>query len=177
MRTAIFGFALLLCSSCAALLGSPVVPEAKGDYNPTGEIALADRGATFDAVRVRNPKVSFTKKVDGSWGGTIVDPGNITQAMDLTVTPKKISGVDIVLTLESQDDQNTVIVGQYQGRILRFEFHPDVVEIRTSGNSWTFHKHDENTWGPKGELLLKGDAGKAPQPWPQIALAMLAAFD
>ncbi len=176
MKTALTSL-LFLCCSCAALLGAEVVPEAKGDYNPTGEIAFFDRGSTFDAVRVRNPHVSFTKKVDGSWGGTIVDPGNITQALDLTVTPKKISGVDLVLTLESQDDQNTVIVGQYQGRILRFEFHPDVVLIRTSTQSLTFHKHDENTWGPKGELLLKGDAGKSPQPWPQIALAMLAAFD
>jgi len=176
MRTAIVSLAFLL-SSCAALLGAPVVPEAKGDYNPTGEIQFMDRGATFDGCRVRNPHVSFTKKTDGSWGGTIVDPGNITQALDLNVTPKRISGVDLTLTLDSQDDQNTVIVGQYQGRILRFEFHPDVVQIRTSSQSFTFHKHDDTTWGPKGELLLKGEAGKAPQPWPQIALAMLAAFD
>jgi hypothetical protein len=176
MRTVLVSLAFL-CSSCAALLGAPVVPEAKGDYNPSGEVQFMDHGATFDGCRVRNPHVSFTKKTDGSWGGTIVDPGNITQALDLTVTPKKISGVDIVLTLENQDDQNTVIVGQYQGRILRFEFHPDVVQIRTSSQSFTFHKHDDQTWGPKGELLLKGEAGKAPQPWPQIALAMLAAFD
>ena len=167
----------LLCCSCAAILGAETVPEAKGDYNPTGEISFLDRGATFDGCRVRNPHLNLTKKVDGSWGGTIIDPGNITQAIDVSVTPKKISGVDIVLTLESQDEQNTVVVGQWQGRILRFEFHPDVVSIRTDTQSYTLHKHDENSWGAKGELILKGEAGKPLKPWPQIALAMLAAFD
>jgi hypothetical protein len=168
----------MLCCSCAAILGAETVPEAKGEYNPTGEISYLERGATFDQWRVRNPHANLTKKVDGSWGGTMLDPFSVTQPIDVTVTPKKISGVNLILTLESQDEQNTVMVGQWQGRIMRFEFHPDQVIVRTGSDntSFTLFKHDANSYGMKGELILKGDANKPPQPWPQIGLAMLAAF-
>jgi hypothetical protein len=175
MRYAI-GLALLL-SGCAALLGPEMVPEAKGEYKATGEVSLLDQNATFDAVRVRNARWNLSKRVDGSWGGTVVDPGNATQAIDVSVTPKSIRGVNLVLTLESQDDQNTVIVGQFQGRIVRFELHPDVVDIRTESQSYTFHKLSDGVYGPKGQFVLKGDANKTPHPWPQIAFALLAAFD
>jgi hypothetical protein len=168
---------MLLWCGCAALLGPEVVPEAKGDYTATGEITMMDKEATFDAVRVRNPRWNLSKRVDGSWAGVVTDPGNRTQAIDVSVTPKAIRGVDLVLTLESQDDQNTVIVGQFQGRILRFELHPDVVQVRTDTQSYTFHKSGDGVYGPKGEFVLKGDAKKTPHLWPQMALTLLAAFD
>ncbi len=167
---------LLLCG-CAAIMGPEMVPEAKGDYTPTGEIQMLDKGATFDGARVRNPRWNLSKRVDGSWGGTVVDPGNRTQPIDVSVTPKSIKGVDLVLSVESEDDQNLVIVGQHQGRIMRFELHPDMVVIRTNTQSYTFHKTGDGVYGAKGEMILKGDANKTPHPWPQIALAMMAAFD
>lgn len=151
-----------------------VVPEASLAYVPAGEIQYLDSGATFDAVRVRNPRCNLSKRTDGSWGGSL---GN--QPIDASVTPKRMSGVGLTLSLEEESETGTVITGQWQGRIVRFEVGPEKALIRTPTRSLTLNRTGPTTftYGALGELQLKGEASNPIPPWPEFALAMLCAFD
>jgi hypothetical protein len=160
----------LLFTGCA-LFPQPL-PETNTDFVPTGEISMRSSGAAFDAVRVRKPNVNLSKRTDGSWGGVMNG-----QAIDVSVTPDKISGVNLTLKLEeSGGPKGTVITGQFQGKIVRFEIGPETALIRTPAHSVTLTRSSPNTFGGRGELEFKGDAALAEPPWPQFALAMMAAF-
>ena len=160
-------FALL--TGCATM--APL-PETQTEFVPTGEITLSSMGAAFDSVRVRKPNVNLTKRADGSWGGVLG-----TSGIDVSVTPKRVTGVGLTLVLEeSGGEKGTIITGQWQGNIVRFEFGPDQALIRTSKFNATMARSSPTTFGPRGELQLKGEAALAEPPWPQFALALLAAF-
>ena len=166
---------LLLCSGlllgACALFPQPL-PETTTEFVATGEVSLHLAGAAFDAVRVRKPNVNLSKRSDGSWGGVMSG-----QAIDVSVTPNRLSGVNLTLKLEeSGGPKGTVITGQFHGDIVRFEIGPEQAVIRTSNHSTTLTRSGPNTFGPRGELELKGEAALPEPPWPQFALAMLAAF-
>jgi hypothetical protein len=160
----------VLLGGCA-LFPQPL-PETQTEFVPSGEIQLRSNGAAFDAVRIRKPNGNLSKRTDGSWGGVLAG-----QAIDVSVTPKRVSGVNLTLVLEeSSAEKGTVITGQFQGNILRFEFGPDQAVIRTATHSATLMRSGPGTYGGKGELELKGEASLAEPPWPQFALALLVAF-
>lgn len=167
----------LLTIGCGLALGGCIafaqpLPETLTEFVPTGEISLRSNGASFDAVRVRKPNGNLSKRSDGSWGGVLSG-----QAIDVSVTPKRVAGVNLTLVLEeSGGPKGTVITGQFQGSILRFEIGPEEARIRTPNHSMTLARSSPNTFGPRGEFELKGDAALPEPPWPQFALAMLAAF-
>ena len=166
---------------CAALTGCATMqplPETLTEYKPTGEITLQRLGASFDSVRVRNPNVNLTKRADGSWGGTFGGAGTVgTVGIDVSVTPKRVTGVGILLVLEeSGGEKGTIITGQWRGDMVRFEFGPEKALIRTSRYSSTLDRSGPNSFGARGELELKGEAALPEPPWPQFALALLAAF-
>ncbi len=160
----------LLLSACA-IFPQPL-PETQTEFVATGEVQLHSQGAAFDAVRIRKPSANLSKRTDGSWGGVMGG-----QAIDVAVTPKRVSGVNLTLVLEeSGGPKGTVITGQFQGNIVRFEIGPNQALIRTANRSTTLTASGPGTYGPRGELELKGEASLPEPPWPQFALAMLAAF-
>ena len=157
-------------SSCA-LFPQPL-PETQTEFVATGEINIHSQNAAFDAVRVRRAGANISKRTDGSWGGVMNG-----QAVDVSVTPKRISGVEINMVLEeSGGEKGTVITGQFHGNILRFEIGPKQALVRSANHSFTLTRGADGTYGPQGELVLKGDAALPEPPWPQFALALLAAF-
>ncbi len=148
------------------------LPETLTEFVPTGEIVLGTKGASFDAVRVRKPNVNLTKRSDGTWGGVMAGTG-----IDVSVTPKRVTGVGITLVLEeSGGEKGTVITGQWQGNTVRFEINSERALIRTGKFSTTLDRSGENTYGARGEMELKGEAALNDPPWPQFGLALLAAF-
>ncbi len=161
---------LVVLTGCASM---QPLPETQTEYVPTGEINLGAMGASFDSVRVRKANVNLTKRADGSWGGVLGGVG-----IDVSVTPKRLSGVNLMLVLEEAGSESTpvVITGQWQGKIVRFEIDNERALIRTPSMSVTLARSGPTTFGGKGELEFKGDAALAEPPWPQFALAMLAAF-
>jgi hypothetical protein len=171
MRTA----ALLLClAGCATV---PPLPETLTEFVPTGEVRYGSHGAAFDAVRVRKPNVNLTKRADGSWGGVLGSSSRGAFGIDATVTPKRVTGVGLTLVLaESDAEKGTVITGQWQGNMVRFEIGPEQALIRTPGHSITLTRSGPTTYGARGELELTGDAALAEPPWPQFGFALLAAF-
>ena len=152
-----------------------VVPEASTEYKPEGEVNVRGHSASFDRFRVRSAKVNLTARTDGSWAGTLNQ-----QALDLSVDENSIRGVELVLSRVDSTPGHIVITGQFQGRIMRFEFDDQQAMIRGALVSNTYHgrevKSGETLYGPAGELVLKGEAGTMTPPWPQFGLALLAAF-
>jgi hypothetical protein len=154
-----------------------VVPEAlSAEYKPTGEVKMYDRGATFDAVRVRSPYANLSKRTDGSWGG-VLDK----EAIDVSVTDTMVRGVNILLTREESSPGRIVITGQFRGRMYRFELEQDIARIRAPVQSLDFKTRwpidNGIAYGPMKSLALKGEAAAENPPWPQLAFALIAMFD
>ena len=151
-----------------------VVPEALNtEFKPTGEVLLYNRTASFDAYRVRSPKCNLARRTDGSWGGVLA-----TRAIDVSVTDRRISGVELMLTKEVSEDNKLVITGQFQGRIYRFELDDKRAIFRAPNVAFTLDGRQvgtgQTTYGPQGNLQLKGEAGIDTPPWQQIGFALIA---
>ncbi len=151
-----------------------VVPEANSEFKAEGEVNLRGFSASFDKYRVRSAKANLTARTDGSWAGTVNE-----HAFDLSVDESSIRGVDLVLSKADSTPGHIVITGQFQGKILRFEFDDKQAMLRgTVSNTYYGRATQENgtAYGPAGELTLKGEAGTMTPPWPQFGLALLSAF-
>lgn len=153
-----------------------VVPEANTEFKPTGEFALRSFGATFDHYRVRSPVVNLAVRTDGSWAGLLSGRG-----IDVSADDTAIRGVDLVLSRADSKPGHIVITGQFNGKMVRFEFDETGAKIRTPHFSNTFYGRSVGegvtTYGPNREVSLKGEASSNTPPWPQFGLALLAAFE
>ena len=89
-----------------------------------------------------------------------------------------MSGVELMLTREKSEGNRTVITGQFQGRIYRFELDENRAIMRAPNNAFTLDGRLESpnltTYGPQGNLQLRGEASGDNPPWPQIAFALMA---
>jgi hypothetical protein len=171
MRASHLVVAILAFSSCNF---PTVMPEALNtEFKPTGEVLLYNRTASFDAYRVRSPKCNLSRRTDGSWGGVLAE-----RPVDVTVTDRRISGVELMLTKEMSEDNKLVITGQFQGRIYRFELDDKRAIMRAPNNAFTLDGKQvgpqQTTYGPAGNLQLRGEAGAENPPWPQIGFALMA---
>lgn len=166
-------FPVVVALSLTACTLPAVLPEVNQEYKPTGEILLGNRSANFDAVRVRSPRCNLARRTDGSWAGTFD-----TRPVDVNVYENRLAGIGVQLT-KSLENGKLVITGQVEGRIVRFELDDQRALIRTASGSITLDGRvvgeDLTTYGPRGELQLKGEAGRDVPPWPQFAFALLAA--
>jgi hypothetical protein len=170
--------------SCAVLLGlitgctmPTVVPEAKvTEYVPLGEVNFRRHSASFDAVRVRSVNCNLAKRTDGSWGGTFDN-----RPLDVSVTDTHIRGVDFVMSRADSKPGHTIITGQFQGRIYRFEFADDEALVRTATGSLNFPQRlvgeQVVRYGSLKELELRGEAGNEVPPWPQLVFALMSVFN
>jgi hypothetical protein len=154
-----------------------VVPEALNtEFKPLGEVAFRERTAAFDEVRVRAVNCNLSKRTDGSWGGTLGD-----RAVDVSVSDTDVRGVEMVVSREASQQGRLVISGQFMGMIQRFEIDQDRVMVRTQVTNNTFGGRVVSErgakYGPFQELELRGVAGDENPPWPQIAFALIAAFN
>lgn len=163
----VFGALLLapLLVTCATTQGG-----SSSDFVPTGEMEFLGTGASFNATRVVGPQVNMGRRSDGSWGGVLQ-----RRPMDLSVEPGKARGVELQLAW-TQTPQKTVITGQYQGRILRFEYDQEQLLVRTPSRSLTLYRKGPNHFGPMGEMVVKGEAALPEPPMPQFAFALVATF-
>ncbi len=150
-----------------------VLPQALNtEFKPTGEVLIYDRTVGFDEVRVRSPRMNLAKRTDGSWGGTFNE-----RAIDVSVTDSHVRGVDFTLSRELEGAK-TIIIGQFQGKIYRFELDDKQALIRGPTQSMTYPGRQvtpqQTTYGQLGNLQLRGEAGSENPPWPQIGFALMA---
>lgn len=161
--------AAVVLSSCTF---ATVVPEANSEFKPSGEVLLYNRSVSFDAVRIRSPLANMTKRTDGSWGGTVNNA-----PLDITVNENRVSGVNFSMTRENSEGNKVIYTGQFQGRIYRFELDEQQAMIRAPAKSMTLPGrqvgNNQTTYGPMGNLQLRGEAGSDNPPWPQLALSLM----
>jgi hypothetical protein len=87
-------------------------PAAAADaFTPTGEVRIR-LSASFDATRVRGPNTNLSVRSDGRWGGTLAG-----QSVRLQVTPTRISGGGVTLTVAKEADKLTVQGNAAGGRV------------------------------------------------------------
>jgi hypothetical protein len=172
MRRSVVG-TLVTLMSCTM---STVVPEAQtAEFKPQGEVMMRNRGASFDEVRIRSPRCNLSKRTDGSWGGILNE-----RPFDVSVTDVRISGANFSLTREASEGRHTVITGQFEGKIYRFEFDETHAFIRAPNVSLNFDgmvvEGDSVRYGPMGNFVLRGTAAAPSPPWPQVAFALMGAL-
>lgn len=168
-----FLVAALILTSCTL---PQVMPEAVNtEFKPTGEVIMYGRTASFDAVRVRSTECNLARRTDNSWGGTLNK-----EPFDVSDYGNSLRGANFTLNREISDPGHTVITGQFQGRIYRFEVDDQKAMIRAPSASRTWGGKNKTpngtTYGPEGDLQLKGEAGDDSPPWPQLGLAFICAM-
>ena len=161
----------------ALILASCTLPQTRPEalnteYKPSGEVIVYGRTASFDAVRVRSTECNLVRRTDDSWGGTLNK-----EPFDVTDYGESLRGANFTLNREASAGGRTIITGQFQGRIYRFEFDDQKALIRAPGQSMNYGGRQPGpnmtVYGPGGELQLKGEAGAESPPWPQFGLALI----
>lgn len=141
------------------------------ELHATGAVSSPNGGASFDEARVIGPRITMTRREDGSWIGTLDG-----HPIDVTVYPSRVVGVDLTLTIE-RSPSGYIIHGQYQGRIFRIERDeqrllvgmPEAsLELRRSGR--------EEFSDSRVTVRLTGEASRLNPPWPQLPFAVLGTF-
>ena len=115
-----------------------------------GEIYTRLSHATFDDQQIIGPRVSMTRRSDGTWGGWLRG-----RPLDITVTDEGIRGVGLTLYVE-RGPEYLVLHGYYDDRPIRVEWPMEGV-IPT----WFYYR-------------FGGAAGRPNPPIPQFLIALLA---
>ena len=186
----VFPIASLVLSSCTL---PAVAPEAATEFKATGTIQRGNRGASFDASRVVSPNITVSKRSDGSWAGHFAVAGSgASIPIDVSITDKAVRGIGLVLLREELGDGHVVISGSFDQRAsgglggerknFRFELSPDRAIIHTTRSEFELETRSERPdgstlYGQGDGLILTGEAARLePLAWPQMALALFAAF-
>lgn len=169
----------LLAGTCVL---PQVVPEARGEFHPTGAIARGELKSTFDGARVVSPNLELARRTDGSWGGRFSQAGSgLTQAIDVSVERDVVRGVDFLMRRERQGER-TVITGTFKAKSFRFELWKDGFSAHTARYSADFGGRQAQPdgsirFGDEGSLVMSGDAvALDPVAWPQLGFALFGAF-
>jgi hypothetical protein len=176
MKSVVLG--ALLVGSCVF---PQVVPEASGEFHPTGSIQRGALGASFDGARIVSPNITLSRRTDGSWGGRFALAGSgDAQALDVSVAEHEVRGVDFVMVRE-RDGAKTTISGAFKGKTFRFELSPALLSVHTTRFSGDYAGREQLgdgsvRYGPRGELSLTGEAAAETIAWPQLGFALVAAF-
>jgi len=84
-------------------------------FEPTGEIFTRLSHVKFDDRQVIGPRVSMSRRSDGTWGGWLRG-----RPLDFSVTETAIQGVNLSLTIERTQDY-LVLRGYYEGQPIHVE--------------------------------------------------------
>lgn len=170
-----------------------LIPEESVEFKATGTLQRGNRGASFDESRVMSPNIRLSRRTDGSWGGRFALAGSGNSIpIDVSVTDHAIRGIGLVLLREEMTDGSVVITGTFDQKAsgglggdrknFRFELAPQRAVIHTTRSDFDLESRSKRAdgsvlYGEGDGLILTGDATKLePLVWPQMGLALFAAF-
>ncbi len=151
-------------------------PAAASDYAPTGEIRIR-LSASYDATRIRGPNTNLSVTSDGQWGGTISG-----RAARLQVTPTRITGGGVTLTIAREGDRLSV-QGTAAGARVRIVATKDTFDAQTGNRTFNATRDADGNWrqanqarGPTNFRFTGSAADPLTAPMPQWVLAVIAAL-
>jgi hypothetical protein len=161
----------------AAAPAAPAAAPAADAFTPTGEVRIR-LSAAFDATRVRGPNANLSVRSDGRWGGTLAG-----KSVRLEVTPTRISGANVTLTVAREADRLSVqgtAAGGARVRIIATKTSIDAQvgkrtfnATRDAGGEW----RQANQAGGATNFRFTGTAADPlTAPEPQWILAVIAAL-
>ncbi len=159
---------------------APPAPQAadaaEADYVPTAEIRIR-LSASYDATRVRGPNTNLTLASDGRWAGRIAG-----QAVRLQVTPTRISGAGVTLTVAREDGRLTV-QGTAAGSRVRIVATKTSLDAQAGNRTFNATRDADGNWrqanqsGGATNFRFTGSAADPlSAPTPQWILAVIAAL-
>jgi len=153
---------------------APQAPEA--EYVPAGEVRIR-LSASYDATRVRGPTTNLTLTSDGRWGGTIAG-----QSVRLQVTPVRISGGGVTLTVARENDRLSV-QGTSAGARVRIIATKTSIDAQVGQRSFNAVRNADGSWrqanmaGGATNFRFTGSAADPlTAPYPQWILAVIGAL-
>ena len=151
-------------------------PAPEADYVPTGEIRIR-LSASYDATRVRGPNTNLTLASDGRWAGRIAG-----QSTRLEITPTRITGAGVTLTVTREGDRLSVQGTAASARVR-------IVATKTTLDAQAGNRRFNGTRDADGNWRQANQAGGATNfrftgsaadpltaPEPQWILALIAAL-
>lgn len=160
----------------AATQAAPAPQAAEPDYVPTGEIRVR-LSASYDATRVRGPNTNLTLASDGRWAGRISG-----QAVRLQVTPTRINGAGVTLTVTREADKLTV-QGTSAGARVRIVATKTTLDVQVGRRSFNATRDADGNWRQANQasgttnFRFTGSAtDPLAAPYPQWVLALVAAM-
>ena len=177
MRTVqmIIALAVAFGTLPSAALAAPPAPDAP--FVAEGEVDLARGSASYDATRVRGPRVNMAVTKDGRWGGNL-----LSDDVMLEIKPDRISGAGVNLVVK-RDPTTISVEGLISGIRVRVKATRDTLVARVGDRQVECTRSAEGYWHVTGGaaniavIQLKGTANKLPDvPMPQWIFALIGAI-
>jgi hypothetical protein len=155
---------------------APAPKAAEADYVPAGEIRIR-LSASYDATRVRGPNTNLTLAADGRWAGTIA-----AQSTRLQVTPTRITGAGVTLTV-TREDARLSVQGTAAGARVRIVVTKTSLDAQAGNRRFNGTRDADGNWrqanlaGGATNFRFTGSAADPlTAPEPQWILALIAAL-
>ena len=163
-------------AASAAAPATPAPAAAEADYVPAGEVRIR-LSASYDATRVRGPNTNLTRAADGRWAGSI--SGN---SVRLQVTPTRISGAGVTLTVAREADRLSV-QGTASGARVRIVATKTSIDAQAGERRFNATRDADGNWrqanqaGGATNFRFTGSAADPlTAPMPQWVLAVIGAL-
>ncbi len=163
-------------AAAPASTAAPATQAPEADYVPTGEIRIR-LSASYDATRIRGPNTNLTLASDGRWAGRVSG-----QAVRLQVTPTRINGAGVTLTVTREDGKLTV-QGTSAGARVRIVATKATLDVSVGRRSFNATRDADGSWrqanqaGGATNFRFTGSAtDPLTAPYPQWVLAVVAAM-
>jgi hypothetical protein len=152
---------------------SPAPQAAEAGYVPSGEVRIR-LSASYDATRVRGPNTNLTLASDGRWAGSVSG-----QAVRLQVTPTRISGAGVTLTVTREPERLTV-QGTSAGARVRIVATNTSIDVQRGNRRANATRDADGTWrqasGTPNFRFAGSAADPLTAPMPQWVLAVIGAM-
>ena len=118
---------------------APAPQAAEPEYVPAGEIRIR-LSASFDATRVRGPNTNLTLANDGRWAGRLSG-----QSVRLQVTPTRISGAGVTLTV-AREAERLSVQGTAAGARVRIVATKTSIDAQAGQRSFNATRDANGNW-------------------------------
>ncbi len=163
-------------AAVAAPKAAPAPQAAEPEYVPAGEIRIR-LSASYDATRVRGPNTNLTLASDGRWAGRLSG-----QSVRLQVTPTRISGAGVTLTV-AREAERLSVQGTAAGARVRIIATRTSIDAQAGQRSFNATRDADGNWrqvnqaGGATNFRFTGSAADPlAAPSPQWMLAVIAAL-